>query len=57
MNDIHSCENKIKNANDTCSQRIQTEQTRDQDIKLAQNQKSKLENDFALTIDEVGSGL
>lgn len=57
MDDILSCENKIKNAEDTCSRKIQTEQTRDQDIKLAQNQKSKLENDFALTIDEVGSGL
>jgi len=56
MNEILSSENKIKDVEDTCSRKIQTEQTRDQDINLAQQQKSKLENDFSLTIEEMGSG-
>ncbi|XP_071634268.1 structural maintenance of chromosomes protein 5 [Temnothorax longispinosus] len=55
MNDILSCENKIKEAENICSRNIQAEQTRDQDIKLAQQQKSKLENDFSLMIEEIGS--
>ncbi|XP_071557366.1 structural maintenance of chromosomes protein 5 [Temnothorax nylanderi] len=55
MNDILSCENKIKEVENTCSRKIQAEQTRDQDIKLAQQQKSKLENDFSLMIEEIGS--
>jgi len=57
MNEILNCENKIKETEDTCSRRIQVEQTRDQDINLAQQQKCKLENDFSLMIDEIGSGL
>lgn len=57
MNEILNSENKIKEAENTCSRKIQTEQNRDQDIKLAQQQKSKLENDFSLMIEEIGSGL
>lgn len=57
MNEILSSENKIKEAENTCSRKIQTEQNRDQDINLAQQQKCKLENDFSLMIDEIGSGL
>lgn len=57
MDGILSCESKVKEEEDTCSRKIQAEQTRDQDINLAQQQKCKLENDFALTIDEMGSGL
>jgi len=57
MNDILNCEKRIKEAEDTCSRKIQAEQTRDQDIKLAQQQKCKLENDFSLMIDKIGSGL
>ncbi|KAL0107255.1 hypothetical protein PUN28_015650 [Cardiocondyla obscurior] len=55
MNEILNCENSIKEAEHTCSRKIQMEQTRDQDIKLAQQQKCKLENDLSLMIDEVGS--
>jgi len=56
MNEILNSENKIKDAENTCSRKIQAEQTRDQDINLAQQQKSKLENDFSLTIEEMESG-
>lgn len=57
MHEIFKCETKIKEAESTSLRKIQAEQTRDQDIKLAQQQKSKLENDFSLTIKEIGSGL
>lgn len=56
MNEILNSENSIKDAEDIRSRKIQAEQTRDQDIKFAQQQKSKLENDFSLTINEMGSG-
>jgi len=56
MNEILNSENSIKDAENICSRNIQAEQTRDQDIKFAQQQKSKLENDFSLTINEMGSG-
>ncbi|XP_025994604.1 structural maintenance of chromosomes protein 5 [Solenopsis invicta] len=55
INEILQCENRIKDAENTCSRKIQMEQNRDQEINLAQQQKSKLENDFALTIEEFGS--
>ncbi|XP_012059137.1 PREDICTED: structural maintenance of chromosomes protein 5 [Atta cephalotes] len=55
MNEILNSENSIKDAENICSRNIQAEQTRDQDIKFAQQQKSKLENDFSLTINEMGS--
>ncbi|XP_050458298.1 structural maintenance of chromosomes protein 5 [Cataglyphis hispanica] len=55
INEILSCENRIKESENTCSRRIQTEENRDQDIKLAQQQKSKLENDFSLMINEIGT--
>ncbi|XP_012530407.1 structural maintenance of chromosomes protein 5 [Monomorium pharaonis] len=55
MNEILNCENKIKDVEETCSRQIQTEQNRDQEINLAQQQKSKLENDFSLVINEFGS--
>ncbi|XP_072759051.1 structural maintenance of chromosomes protein 5 [Anoplolepis gracilipes] len=55
INEILSYENRIKESENTCSRRIQTEQTRDQDIKLAQQQKSKLENDFSLMVNEIGT--
>ncbi|KAG5329555.1 SMC5 protein, partial [Acromyrmex charruanus] len=55
MNEIFNSENSIKDAENICSRNIQAEQTRDQDIKFAQQQKSKLENDFSLTINEMGS--
>lgn len=57
INEILSCENRIKESENTCSCRIQAEQNRDRDIKLAQQQKSKLENDFSLMINETGTGL
>ncbi|KAG5343223.1 SMC5 protein, partial [Acromyrmex heyeri] len=57
MNEIFNSENSIKDAENICSRNIQAEQTRDQDIKFAQQQKSKLENDFSLTINEMGSAV
>lgn len=55
MNQILCSINKIKDAENTCSRNIQAEQTRDQEINLAQQQKCKLENDFSLTVAEMGS--
>ncbi|RLU20141.1 hypothetical protein DMN91_006747 [Ooceraea biroi] len=55
MNNILTCENRIKESENTCSRRIQVEQNRDQDINLAQQQKCKLENDLFLMIDDIGS--
>lgn len=57
MSHILNSEGKIKEAENTCSRRIQAEQSRDQDINHAQQQKCKLENDFSLVIKELGSGL
>ncbi|XP_067207450.1 structural maintenance of chromosomes protein 5 [Linepithema humile] len=55
MDEILGCDNKIKEAESTCLRRIHTEENRDRDIHLAQQQKSKLENDFSLMINEIGS--
>ncbi|KMQ84018.1 structural maintenance of chromosomes protein 5-like protein, partial [Lasius niger] len=55
INEILSYENRIKESENTCSHRIQAEENRDQDINLAQQQKSKLENDFSLMINEIGT--
>lgn len=55
INEILNCESRIKESENTCSRKIQAEQTRDQDINLAQQQKSKLENDFSLMINEIGT--
>jgi len=57
MDEIFGCENQIKEIENVCSRRIQTEQSRDQEINFAQQQKSKLENDFSLIIEEIKSGL
>lgn len=57
MEKILSIQAKIKEAEDICSRRIHTEQTRDQDINHRQQQKCKLENDLSLMINEIGSGL
>lgn len=57
LDEILNCENRIKESENTCSYKIQAEQNRDQDIKLAQQQKNKLENDFSLMINEIGTGL
>lgn len=57
MDKILDCENNIKEIEDVCSRRIQAEERRDHDINLAQQQKCKLENDFSLMINEMGSGL
>lgn len=56
INEILSYENRIKESENTCSRRIQVEENRDQEINLAQQQKSKLENDFSLMINEIGTG-
>ncbi|EFN85556.1 structural maintenance of chromosomes protein 5 [Harpegnathos saltator] len=55
MDKILCSENKIKEAENTCSCRCQAEQTRDQDIKLLQQKKCKFENDLSLMINEIGS--
>lgn len=57
MDKILNTEGKIKEVEDTCLRRIQAEETRDQDINLLQQKKSKLENDLSLMIKEIGSGL
>lgn len=56
MTKILQIESEIKDIEDECSRRIQAEQNRDQDIHLAQQQKSKLDNDLSLMIKDIGSG-
>ncbi|KAK2582225.1 hypothetical protein KPH14_004573 [Odynerus spinipes] len=55
MTEIVRSENDIKETENSCSRRIQAEQSRDQDISLAQQQKSKLDNDLSLMIKDIGS--
>lgn len=57
MSKIFQIENEIKEVENECSRKIQAEQNRDQDINLAQQQKSKLDNDLSLMIKDIGSGL
>lgn len=57
MTKILQIENEIKEIENECSRKIQAEQNRDQDINLAQQQKSKLDNDLSLMIKDIGSGL
>lgn len=57
MDKILNTEGKIKEVEDTCLRRIQVEETRDQDINLLQQKKSKLENDLSLMIEKIESGL
>lgn len=55
MNEILQCENDVKETENACSRRIQAEKARDQDIYLAQQQKSKLDNDLKLMIKDIDS--
>ncbi|KAI4489641.1 hypothetical protein M0802_010900 [Mischocyttarus mexicanus] len=48
-------ENEITEKENECSRRVQAEQNREQDINLAQQQKSKLDNDLSLIIKDIGS--
>lgn len=57
MDDILDCDNNIKDCENTCKHRIQMEETRDHDIDIAQQQKSKLDNDLLLMLKDIGSGL
>lgn len=56
MDDILECENTIKASETKCKQRIQTEEARDHDIDVAQQQKDKLSNDLTLIMNDIGSG-
>lgn len=56
MDKILECENSIRDSENTCKQRIQTEEARDNDIDVAQQQKSKLDSDLSLILKDIGSG-
>ncbi|XP_076240283.1 structural maintenance of chromosomes 5 isoform X2 [Calliopsis andreniformis] len=55
LDDILDCENNIRECENTCKQRIQTEEARDNDIAVARQQKSKFDNDLALILRDTGS--
>ena len=55
MDKILECENSIRDSENTCKQRIQTEEARDNDIDVAQQQKSKLDSDLSLILKDIGS--
>nr|XP_003704386.1 PREDICTED: structural maintenance of chromosomes protein 5 [Megachile rotundata] len=55
LDDILGCENRIKEYENACKQRIQVEEARDSDLDVAKKQKSKLDNDLALILKEIGS--
>ncbi|KAG9429029.1 structural maintenance of chromosomes protein 5 [Apis mellifera carnica] len=55
MDDILDCDNNIKDCENTCKHRIQMEEARDHDIDIAQQQKSKLDNDLLLMLKDIGS--
>lgn len=55
MKDILSYESTLKDCEDTCKHRIECEKARDSDIELARQQKSKLENDLSVIIQDNGS--
>ncbi|XP_076169145.1 structural maintenance of chromosomes 5 isoform X2 [Ptiloglossa arizonensis] len=54
LDEILDCENIIRDCENTCKQRIQTEEARDHDIDVAEQQKHKLENDLSLTLKDIG---
>ena len=55
MDNILECENNIRDSENTCKQRIQSEEARDNDIDVAQQQKSKLDSDLSLILKDIGS--
>ncbi|XP_076285291.1 structural maintenance of chromosomes 5 [Lasioglossum baleicum] len=55
MNVIMEHENKVKECEITCRQRIQTEEARDADIEVEQQQKTKLDSDLTLILNDIGS--
>lgn len=57
MDDILACENNIRECENTCRQRIQIEEARDNDIEVAQQQKEKLGDDLAVMLGDIGSGM
>lgn len=56
VEEIRSHEEKIQDMERSLAHRIQMEVTRDQEIAVAQQQKSKLENDLELITREFGDG-
>ncbi|XP_017884045.1 structural maintenance of chromosomes protein 5 [Ceratina calcarata] len=55
INDIADCDSAIIDRENVCKKRIQMEETRDRDIKVAEQSKSKLDNDLLLMLEETGS--
>ncbi|KAG7188677.1 hypothetical protein KM043_008299 [Ampulex compressa] len=54
-NEILECENDIKDSEVRCTRKIQAQKNRDQEINLTQQQKSRLDNDLVLLVEEIGS--
>lgn len=55
MDEILNYESHLKECEDTCRHRVETEKARDSDIELVRQQKSKLENDLSVIIQDNGS--
>ncbi|XP_033330198.2 structural maintenance of chromosomes 5 isoform X2 [Megalopta genalis] len=54
MDDIVKYENMIKDCEVTCRHRVQTEEARDHDIEIEQQQKNKLDSDLTLILEDIG---
>ncbi|XP_078052832.1 structural maintenance of chromosomes 5 [Augochlora pura] len=54
MDDILKYENRIKDYEVNCRQRIQTEEARDHDIEIEQQQKNKLNSDLVMILKDIG---
>nr|XP_033330199.1 structural maintenance of chromosomes protein 5 isoform X2 [Megalopta genalis] len=54
MDNIVKYENMIKDCEVTCRHRVQTEEARDHDIEIEQQQKNKLDSDLTLILEDIG---
>lgn len=48
LDDILDCENNVRECENTCKHKIRMEEARDNDIDVARQQKSKLDNDRSI---------
>lgn len=56
LDDAEKYERTIGETESTCERRIRAEQSRDEEINLNEQQKSKLENDLQHMLNEFGNG-
>lgn len=56
LDDILDCENNVRECENTCKHKIRMEEARDNDIDVARQQKSKLDNDLSIILKDIESG-